>query len=548
MAVALAAMLAACGGTTSKEQEFGGANVRIQRASTGMAVASVELTISGYKGGAPQQLSEVGGVYSGSFEDIPAGVHEFCADAGADYDRSCNSVTINRNGIAIVHLVVQQKQGTAGTVDTDSPLITGVSLSDGAPYFGETITMTASAVSRTASHALAFRWGAACSDAAYPSDLADDAQRTATLTTSCHGTETITLTVTDVDRNISSVVKFPLVYSAQGANVSVVVNAWPTIASITTDDAQLSPGDRTTLTAVASDPEDGANVTYSWSADCGAATDIFNAPDRAATGFLAPNVSGDCKATVTVSDHDGGSTSGSIILHIGAPTITQPVFSTVPAVLPYSMPSLGFQATQTAELGDYISLTPGTGRHAVQATVIMVTWSPQAYSHPITLNVYAVSGSDLARLGTKTQTFAIPARPAADATCPDPYGYGPGSQYRAADGSCYYGFAFPITFDLTGITLPDSFSYGVAYDTNTWGYHPIGSPGPYESLNVGLLGDGATAASAAPFIGTDPNPDALLWNTATANWYADKGASGVGTFRMDTGWTGYTPAVEFFAY
>jgi hypothetical protein len=60
-------------------------------------------------------------------------------------------------------------------------------------------------------------------------------------------------------------------------------------------------------------------------------------------------------------------------------------------------------------------------------------------------------------------------------------------------------------------------------------------------LNVGLV-------SAAPSVGTDPNPDAVLWNTMTAASYTDGGLGGVGVFRTDTGWTGLVPAVEFFAY
>ena len=43
------------------------------------------------------------------------------------------------------------------------------------------------------------------------------------------------------------------------------------------------------------------------------------------------------------------------------------------------------------------------------------------------------------------------------------------------------------------------------------------------------------------------NPGAVFWNTITASWYTDGGASGVGIFRQDTGWTGYVPAVRLVA-
>ena len=62
------------------------------------------------------------------------------------------------------------------------------------------------------------------------------------------------------------------------------------------------------------------------------------------------------------------------------------------------------------------------------------------------------------------------------------------------------------------LTLPDEFVFGVAFNTNSWGYNPIGQPGPYESLNVG-----------------------------TAN------VGGVNIFRRDTGWLGFSPAAKFNA-
>ncbi len=222
-----------------------------------------------------------------------------------------------------------------------------------------------------------------------------------------------------------------------------------------------------------------------------------------------------------------------------------PVFDTLPAVLPPNLPSQPFQAQQTAEFGDRIALAAGAGRHPVQATVVMVTWSTETYSHPITLNLYDASGAALALVAARTQTFAIPPRPAADPTCPDT-GYGAGFAWRASDGRCYNGLAFTITFDLgdLGVMLPDALAYGIAYDTNTWGYEPIGQPGPYDSLNVGVIGDGSTAASTTPSVGTDPDPDAVLRNY----WNFSSVPAGYTGFEAEPGWTGYAPAVQLLAY
>src|SRR6185295_10351116 len=80
--------------------------------------------------------------------------------------------------------------------------------------------------------------------------------------------------------------------------------------------------------------------------------------------------------------------------------------------------------------------------------------------------------------------------------------------------------------------------YGVAFNTETWGYNPIGTPGPYVSLNFGL-------ADQPPSVGSNPFPDTAYWNTQTASNYADNGAGGVGIFRRDTAWTPFSGAVSF---
>jgi hypothetical protein len=104
------------------------------------------------------------------------------------------------------------------------------------------------------------------------------------------------------------------------------------------------------------------------------------------------------------------------------------------------------------------------------------------------------------------------------------------------------GILFNITFDFTGlgVALPNEIIYGLAYNTETHGYDPMGVSGPFNSLNFGLN-------TVAPSIGVDVNSDAVFWNTSYAPFYTDGGAAGVNTFRLDTGWTGYVPAVEFNA-
>jgi hypothetical protein len=219
------------------------------------------------------------------------------------------------------------------------------------------------------------------------------------------------------------------------------------------------------------------------------------------------------------------------------------IYDATPTPLPPNVASLGFQATQTSEFGDEITFS-GTNRRVTSVTVTMSDWAlhssypsmPAAgWTHPITLNLYNAPGASLpgTLIATATQTFTIPWRPEADPTCAG------GTAWRASDGLCYNGLAFNITFDLN-VVVPDHIVYGIAYDTNTWGYHPIGTPGPYESLNVGIpTGQLATT-------GTDVSSDQVFWNTALATNYTLPGPAG--TFRRDAAWApNGTVAAKFVA-
>ncbi len=234
-----------------------------------------------------------------------------------------------------------------------------------------------------------------------------------------------------------------------------------------------------------------------------------------------------------------------------------PVYESLPSPLPYSVPSLGYEATQTSEFGDEVELAGSGTTSLTSVTVTMDDWAQRSdypnapvdvngdWSLPITLNLYNVDHSTStpelgSPISTVTQTFAIPFRAEGDVTCP----IAAGTEYdwRAPDGMCHTGLAFNITFDLSNapVTVPDDLVFGIAYDTQDYGSAPYGVAGPYNSLNVGL-----TSNSTSPTVGTDPNLDDVFWNTSTASNYNDGGASGVGTFREDTNWTPNQFLVEF---
>jgi len=308
----------------------------------------------------------------------------------------------------------------------------------------------------------------------------------------------------------------------------VALDLWPSITSINaTPTTPPAPGETVNVAAIASDPESDPLI-YSWTDDCGGS---FLDSTAATTSWKAPSTAAACKLTLVVREsggpgHDVGHDSSSIDLQV---TVAAPlvVYKSTPAQMPPSLVSHSFQATQTAEFGDSVTLS-GTARKAASATIAMVTWQPDAYSYDITLNLY--QPGDLGHpFATRTQRFDIPARPSADPSCSN-------GRWLASDG-CHNGYAFPITFDLTGITLPDSFVFGIAYDTQGYGVHPTNESGFYNSLNVGLV-------QGPPSVGTKVE-GTIYMNSSWAGAYGDGGSTG--SFRQDTA-SDYSVPVEFRAY
>ncbi len=229
------------------------------------------------------------------------------------------------------------------------------------------------------------------------------------------------------------------------------------------------------------------------------------------------------------------------------------IFSNLPAVLPGNLASIGYQATQTSELGDHVQFAGGA-RNLKSATVTMSNWalaptgsSAAGFDHSLTFNIYNYTGNALANslIASKTITTLIPWRPEADTVnC----GAGSTKWYSVQDNHCYNGLAFNVTFDFSGmgVLLPDDIVFGLAYNTSSYGANPLGIGGPYDSLNFALSGYPGDPGSAVPSVGTDVDPNSLFWNTATAGWLTNP--ANVNKFAADTGWAGSgTPSVAFEA-
>jgi hypothetical protein len=243
----------------------------------------------------------------------------------------------------------------------------------------------------------------------------------------------------------------------------------------------------------------------------------------------------------------------------GAVTPTS-VYNNIPSPQPGNVPSVGAEAYAFSEFGGQIQLA-GVARQNPTVTVLMSSWgcvsghwysgdcatpSGSTFTEPITLHLYNVGtgGAVGTPITSMTQTFTIPYRPSASASCTD------GRWFNASDSTCYNGLATPISFNLTGVTLPTNVIVSLSYNTSHYGPNPIGEGAAcytsaggcgYDSLNIGL--------TYPPSVGSDPLPNDTYANYTYGSSYCDGGTGGTGTFRLDAAqgscnWTGYQPSIS----
>jgi hypothetical protein len=242
----------------------------------------------------------------------------------------------------------------------------------------------------------------------------------------------------------------------------------------------------------------------------------------------------------------------------GAAPMPVKIYDSNPAAGTLHTPSEGFECCEVKEFGNAVHFA-GTARKLTSATVTMVVWSTHAdyptfgdstgFDQALTLNLYDVGpndGSGHPTLGTPIASvpavFHLPWQPTNDANCSDPTAFQ--AVFGPFDTNCKHGLNHAVTFNLSGYNIhaPEKLVWGVAYNTSTYGDAPIGVHGPYDSLNVGAFGSGAS-------VGSEVEPG-VAWLSGGDYPYCDGGAAGMWTMRPDEGcghWAGYNPEISFSA-
>jgi len=262
----------------------------------------------------------------------------------------------------------------------------------------------------------------------------------------------------------------------------------------------------------------------------------------------------------------------STVIPPAPPAVPTVIYDSIPTPLADGFPSQGYECCGVTQTGDHIIFDDGvpkaSPRLLVQANVTMVSWARWAgddyyqyfpysqnnsyWSQNITFNIYAANADNTlgALLGSVTDTFTCPYRPENDPSCditsPVPPVVGqvlPQGRFKN-NGVCVYGLPFVISFNLTSLNLvaPDDIIFGVTFNTQTFGFAPTGTVGPYNSLNF------AYAYNAT--IGEQWNNTQIWINSTYAFAYGDSGPTGV--FRQteddpENSWLGYTPSVRISA-
>jgi len=135
-------------------------------------------------------------------------------------------------------------------------------------------------------------------------------------------------------------------------------NQSPTITSLEADPISLNPGEGSSITCIASDP-DGDALSYAWTCTGGAVSGA-----GAQVTWVAPSVVKNYSVGVTVSDGKGGTANRSVSVAVAVPTPT-PTPAPTPTPTPTPSPSDGSIDVKSGTIDGAKVIIDGTDTHMV---------------------------------------------------------------------------------------------------------------------------------------------------------------------------------------
>jgi hypothetical protein len=247
-----------------------------------------------------------------------------------------------------------------------------------------------------------------------------------------------------------------------------------------------------------------------------------------------------------------------VLFALAVPALADVVYDSLPTPQP-SVVSECYECSGTGEIGQGVVLQGNAGATLTSATVLMENWAMEStyetvgtsagYVVPLTLNLYDVgTGVNVGPLiSTETVDALIQWQPefSTSAACQaldNQFGYA-NQAWATTNGTCYFGDAQTVTFNLANIAVPSQFVWGLALNTQTYGTAPTGVAGPYNSLNIGLNNNPDNVSPFVPSVGSDLAPGSIYWNSLYE--LTNPNLAPPGTFQQDSNWAPYDPAISF---
>ncbi len=321
------ALLAGCSPSPTSPSNTGSARFAVSARQTLTADIS-RITVTSSAADMPSatvDLTLADGVWGGTIGLIPAGsertfkAQAFDAAGTLRFEGTASHVYIRENQSALVAISLMDINAPPPFRD-EAPLIDSVVASSVSVDAGGTLSLEAAAHDPNLGDSLTYSWS---SVDGYFSPATESA--TTWVAPTSDGAHGLKLTVTDATGLSSSATLMVTVRggSRGEARPSITFNRWPTVSTVTATPSPLAVGQTTSVTASASDA-DGDTLSYAWSATCEGTWDSASSRTARFTPTAQPSgTCNNCRLRVSVSDGQGGKTSGTVALCIGgvSPTI-----------------------------------------------------------------------------------------------------------------------------------------------------------------------------------------------------------------------------------
>ena len=362
-----ALLLTACGG----DGELGDAHIGVSTSALSAAdVASVTITVSGanISPDIVHKLHKSKGQWRGKIGNIPAGAgrvftaRAYSSASALVYEGATSGVTVARGKPVTVIIVLQQKTAPTPFANA-SPAISSLVVSTTKLGPSESATLAVTAADPDGD-ALTYAWTATGGTFSGANTATPSWTAPATA-----GSHTLTVTVSDgngASVGLSVAADVQSHHARGSASLSTSFNTWPVVAQVSASPGHVAAGGSVSLSASASDAE-GHTLSYAWSQ--GSCAGNFSSATAQSPTWTAPATApsaGSCPLQVTVSDGNGGSSTGTVTVKVG----DQATANVAPVV------DSSYQSHQSVSGGETVTLR--VVARDPEANALTFAWSASA--------------------------------------------------------------------------------------------------------------------------------------------------------------------------